>query len=47
MGDGQEGFRKLLGVRNWRLMARHRDEWKALVEVAMVWPRSHRKKNKY
>ena len=32
--------KNLLGTRNWRTMARHRDDWKALIGEAMVWRRA-------
>ena len=28
--------KNLLDIRNWRTMARHRDDWKALIGEAMV-----------
>ena len=32
--------KNLLCIRNWRTMARHRDNWKALTGEAMVWGRA-------
>ena len=32
MEDGQEGCIEPVGCQEWRMMAKHRDKWKALID---------------